>query len=97
MSEIFHRNIALMLVSIVVILIIMASLNIPSLSTRNRSTRPRPSSPRVEVVVVAEVDMAVEAAMQDKAMGMGIKPISVAGGRVMMLRCLLERLPQMVS
>ncbi len=84
-----------MLVSIAVILII-ESLNSPSLSTRNGSTRPRPSSPRAEAVVVVEVDAAAEAALQDKAVGMVIKPVPMAGRRVMMLRC-LQHLPQMVA
>jgi hypothetical protein len=87
MSGIFHRNIALLLVLIAGILI-MASLNAPSLSTRNRSTRPRLSSPRAEVVVVTELDAGAEAALQDDALGIVIKPIPVAGGWAMMLRCL---------
>jgi hypothetical protein len=95
MSGIFNRKIALMLVSLAVILI-MASLYSPSLLTKNESTRPRPSSPRAEAVVVAELDIAAEAVLQDKAMGMAIKPIPMAGGRVMMLRC-LQCLPQMVA
>ncbi len=65
MSEIFHRNIALALVSIAVILI-MASLNVnaPSLSTKIRLIRPRPNSPRMEAVVVAEVGAVAEATSQ---------------------------------
>ena len=92
MSGIFHRNIALMLVSIVVILI-MASPNAPSLSTKIELIRPRPSSPRMEVVVVAEIDAAVEIALQDKAVEMMvIKTTPIASGRAMMLRC-LQHLP----
>ena len=76
-----------MCVSIVVILI-MVSLNAPSLLTRNGLTRPRLSSLRGEAVVVAEIEAAAEVTLQDKAMGMVIKPIPVTGGRAMMLRCL---------
>jgi hypothetical protein len=95
MWGIFHRNIALMLVSIAVILI-MVSLKAQSLSTRNKSTRPRPSSPRTEVVKVAEVDATAVAPLQDKAVRIVIKPIPLEDGRAMMLRC-LQCLPQMVA
>ncbi len=50
----------------------------------------------MEAVVVVEVDAAAEAALLDKAAGMVIEPIPVAGGRGMMLWC-LQRLPQMVA
>jgi hypothetical protein len=66
MSGIFHRNIALMRVSIAVIPI-MVSLNAPSLSTKIKLIRPRPNSPRMEAVVEAEVDAAAEVALLVKA------------------------------
>jgi hypothetical protein len=87
MSEIFHRNIALALVSIAVILI-MASLNVnaPSLSTKIRLIRPRPNSPRMDAVVVAVVDAVAEATPLVKAVAMmAINPTSAASGRAMML------------
>jgi hypothetical protein len=81
MSEIFHRNIALMLVSIAVIPI-MASLNAPSLLTKIGSIRPRPNSPRMEAVVEAEVDAAAEVALPVKAVAMlVIKPTPAESGR----------------
>ena len=96
MSGIFHRNIALMLVSIAVIPI-MASLNAPSLSTNIGSIRPRPNSPRLEAVVVAEVDAAAEAALPVGAVAMVvIRPTPAESGRAMMLRC-LQRLPLIVA
>ncbi len=95
MSGIFHRNIGLMLVANAVIRI-MASLNAQSLLTWNGLTRLRPSSPRAEAVVVAEVDAMAEAALQDGAVGIMTKPIPVAGGRAMMLRC-LQHLPWMLA
>jgi hypothetical protein len=96
MSGIFHRNIALMLVSIAVIPI-MASLNAPSLLTKIESIRPRPNSPRMEAVVEAEVDTAVEVALLVKAVAMVvIEPTPAESGRMMMLRC-LQRLPLMVA
>jgi len=71
MSGIFHRNIALTLVSIAVIPI-MASQNAPGLSTKVRSIRrPRPNTPRMEAVVVeAEMDAEVEVALLVEAMVM---------------------------
>ena len=88
MSGIFHRNIALMLVSIAVIPI-MASLNAPSLSTNIGSIRPRPNSPRLEVVVEAEVDAVAEVALPVGAVSMVvIRPTPAESGREMMLRCL---------
>jgi len=96
MSGIFHRNIALMLVSIVVIPI-MASLNAPSLSTNNGSIRPRPNSPRLETVVVAEVDAAAVDALPVGAVAMVvIRPTPAESGRAMMLRC-LQHLPLIVA
>ena len=96
MSGIFHRNIALMLVSIAVIPI-MASLNAPSLSTNIGSIRPRPNSPRLEAVVEAEVDAAAVVALPVGAMAMVvIRPTPAESGRAMMLRC-LQRLPLMVA
>jgi len=96
MSGIFHRNIALMLVSIAVIPI-MASLNAPSLSTKIGSIRPRPNSPRMKVVVEAEVDAAAEVAILVEAVAMVvIKPTPAESGRAMMLRC-LQCLPLMVA
>jgi hypothetical protein len=97
MSGIFHRNIALMLVSIAVIPI-MVYLNAPGLSTTVGSIRPRPNTPRMEAVVVeAEVDAEAEVALLVKVVAMVvIKPTPVASGRAMMLRC-LQRLPQMVA
>jgi len=96
MSGIFHRNIVLMLVSIVVITI-MASLNAPSLSTRIGSIRPRLNSPRMEAVVEAEVDTAAEVTLLVEAVGMVvIEPTPAESGRAMMLRC-LQRLPLMVA
>ena len=71
MNGIFHRNIAFMLVSIVVILI-MASLNAPSLSTNNGSIRPRLNSPRLEAVVVAEVDVAAEVTLLVEAVALHV-------------------------
>ena len=92
MSGIFHRNIALMLVSIAVIPI-MASLNAPSPSTNIGLIRPRPNSPRLEAVVVAEVDAAAEVALPVGAVVMVvIRPTPAESGRAMMLRC-LQRLP----
>jgi hypothetical protein len=96
MSGIFHRNIALMLVSIAVIPI-MASLNVPSLLTKIGSIRPRPTSPRMEAVMEAEVDAAAEVALLVEAVAMVvIKPTPAESGRAMMLRC-LQRLPLMVA
>jgi hypothetical protein len=95
MSGIFHRYIALMLVSIAVIQIIV-SLNAPSLSTKIGSIRPRPNSPRLEAVMEA-VDAAVEVALLVKAVAMVvIEPTPAESGRAMMLRC-LQRLPLMVA
>jgi len=97
MSGIFHRNIALMLVSIAVIPI-MASLNAPGLSTKVGLIRPRPNTPRMEAVVVeAEVVVKAEVALMVKAVVMVvIEPTPTASGRAMMLRC-LQRSPQMVA
>ena len=69
MSGIFHRNIALMLVSISVIPI-MVSLNAPSLLTKIGMIRPRPNSPRMEAVVEAEVDATAEVALLVEAVAM---------------------------
>jgi hypothetical protein len=69
MSGIFHRNIALMRVSIAVIPI-MASLYAPSLSTKIGWIRPRPNSPRMEAVVEAEVYVTAEVALLVKAVVM---------------------------
>ena len=90
MSGIFHRNIALMLVSIAVIPI-MASLNAPSLSTNIELIRPRLNSPRLEAVVVAEVDAAVGAVAM-----VVIRPTPAESGRAMMLRC-LQHFPLIVA
>jgi len=96
MSGIFHRNIALMLVSIAVIPI-MASLIDPSLSTKIGSIRPRLNSPKMEAVVEAEVDMAVEVTLMVEAVTMVvIEPTPAESGRVMMLRC-LQHLPLLVA
>jgi hypothetical protein len=96
MSGIFHRNIALMLVSIAVIPI-MVSLNAQSLSTNFGSIRRRPNSPRQEAVVVAEVDVAAEADLPVGAVAMVvIRPTPAESGRAMMLRC-LQRLPLIVA
>jgi len=96
MSRIFHRNIALMLVSIAVIPI-MASLNAPSLLTKIELIRPKPNSPRMEVVMEAEVDAAAEVALPVEAVAMlVIEPTLAESGRAMMLRC-LQHLPQMVA
>ncbi len=96
MSGIFHRNIALMLVSIAVIPI-MASLNAPSLSTKIELIRPRLNSPRMETVVEAEVDAAAEVALLVNAVAMMvIEPTPAESGRAMMLRC-LQRLPLVVA
>jgi len=96
MSGIFHRNIALMLVSIAVIPI-MASLNAPSRSTKIGSIRLRPNSPRMEAVVKAEVDAAAEIALLVEAVAMVVtEPTPAESGRVMMLRC-LQCLPLMVA
>ncbi len=74
MSGLFHRNIALILVSIAVILI-MAPQNAPSLSTKIGSIRTRPNSPRMEAVVEAEVDVAAEVTLLVKTVAMVvIKP-----------------------
>jgi hypothetical protein len=97
MSGIFHRNTALMLVSIAVIPII-SPLNAPGLSANIRLIRPRPNPSRMEAVVVeAEVDTEAEVALLVEAVVMVvIEPIPAASGRVMMLRC-LQRLPQIVA
>ncbi len=96
MSRIFHRNIALMLVSIVVIPI-MVSLNAPSLLTKIGLIRPRPNSPRMEVVMEAEGDAAAEVALLVEAVAMlVIEPTLMESGRAMMLGC-LQHLPQMVA
>jgi len=97
MSGIFHRNIALTLVSISVIPIV-ASLNAPGLSTKVGSIRPRPNTPRMKAVVVeAEVDVEAEVTLLVEAVVMVvIEPTPAASGRAMMLRC-LQRLPQMVA
>ncbi len=97
MSGIFHRNIALMLVSIAVIPIIV-SLNAPSLSTNIGLIRPRLNSPRMEAVVEAEVvDTVAEVALLVEAVAMVvIEPTPAECGRAMMLRC-LQRLPLMVA
>ena len=96
MSGIFHKNIALMLVSIAVIPI-MASLNAPSLSTNIGSIRPRPNSPRMEAVVVVEVDAAAEAALPVGAVAMVvIRPTPAESERSMMLER-LQRLPLIVA
>jgi hypothetical protein len=98
MSGIFHRNIALMLVSIAVIPI-MASLNAPSLLTKIGLIGPRPKSPRMEAVVEAEaeVDAAVEVALLVEAVAMVVvEPTPTESGKVIMLRC-LQHLPLMVA
>jgi hypothetical protein len=96
MSGIFHRNIDLMLVSIVVIPI-MVFLNAPSLLTKIGLIRPRPTFPRMEAVVEAEVDAGAEVALLVEAVAMlVIKPTLAESGRAMMLRC-LQCLPQMVA
>jgi len=96
MSGIFHRNIDLMSVSIAVIPI-MVSLNAPSLLTKIGLIRPRPTFPRMEVVVEAEVDVAVEVALLvEAAVMLVIKPTLAESGRAMMLRC-LQCLPQIVA
>jgi hypothetical protein len=96
MSGIFHRHIALMLVSIAVIPI-MVSLNALSLLTNIGSIKPRPNSPRLEAVVEAEVDAAAEVALQVGAVAMVvIRPTPAESGRAMMLRC-LQRLPLIVA
>ena len=95
MSGIFHRNIALMLVSIVVIPI-MVYLNAPSPSIKIGSIRPRPNSPRMGAVVEAEVYASAEVALLVETMAMVvIEPKPAANERVMMLRC-MQPLPQMV-
>jgi hypothetical protein len=98
MSGIFHRNIALMLVSIVVIPI-MVYLNAPSPSTKIGSIRQRPNSPRMGAVVEAEVYASAEVALLVEAMAMVvIEPKPTANGRVMMLRLrCLQRLPQIMA
>ncbi len=96
MSGIFHRNIDLMRVSIVVIPI-MVSPNAPSLSTNIGLIRLRPNSPRMEAAVEAELDAAAEVALLVEAVVMlVIEPTLAESGRVMMLRC-LQCLPQMVA
>ncbi len=90
MSGIFHRNIALMPVSISVIPI-MVSLNAPSLSTKIGMIRPRPNSPRMEAVMEAEVDAAAEVALLVEALVMLVfEPTLAESGRAMMLRCLQQ-------
>ncbi len=69
MSEIFHKNIDLMRVSIAVISI-MVSPNAPSLSTKIGLIRPRTNSPRMEAVMEAEVDAAAEVALLVEAAAM---------------------------
>jgi len=97
MSGIFHRSIALTLVSIAMIPI-MASLNAPGLLTKVGSIRPRPNTPRMEAVMVeAEVNVEAEVALLVEAVVMAvIEPTPAASGRAMMLRC-LQHLPQMVA
>ncbi len=96
MSGIFHRNIDLMCVSIVLIPI-MVFPNAPNPSTKIRLIRPRPNSPRMEAVVEAEVDAAAEVALLVKAVAMlVIEPTLAESGRAMMLRC-LQHLTQMVA
>jgi hypothetical protein len=96
MSEIFHRNIVLMLVSIAVIPI-MASLNAPSLSTNIGSIRPRQNFSRLGAVVGAEVDAAAEVALPVGAVAMVvIRPTPAKSGRAMMLRY-LQHLPLIVA
>jgi hypothetical protein len=96
MSGIFQRNIAMMLVSIVVILI-MVSLNAPSLLTKTGLIWLRPNFLIMEAVVEAEVDATAEVALLVKAVAMVvIEPTPTESGRAMMLRC-LQYLPQMVA